>query len=87
MDHPTGNHSRPLHMATSANIHVDGTNVFLWHIEDDICVEGVTLTGSSNSGEVQVAKSFKGPWGYDICSNAREEYHKQEKGCSGLKGH
>ena len=59
----------------------------MFHVEDDICVESVKLTGYSKTTKTRKEKLLKGPWGYDICSNARQEYHKQEKGCNGLKGH
>ena len=78
---------KPLDQAISANVHVDGTNLFVFHIEDDICVESVKLTGRSKTTNAKKEKVLKGPWGYDICSNSRQEYHKQEKGCIGLKGH
>ena len=79
--------SKPLDQATSANIHVDGTNLLFFRVEDTLCVEGVTLTGISKTTTAKLTKTLKGPWGYDICSNSRQEYHKQEKGCVGLKGH
>ena len=81
------NFSKPLDQATSANVHVDGTNLIFFRIYDDLCVENVKLTGNSKTTRAKKQITLKGPWGYDICSNSRKEYHKQEKGCNGLEGH
>ena len=81
------NFSKPLDQAISANVHVDGTNFLFFHIYDDLCVENVKLIGHSKTTKARTQITLKGPWGYDICSNSRKEYHKQEKGCNGLQGH